>query len=204
MKIYFSPISSNSRKVLVTAAELGLTPELVKVDLAKGEQRKPDFLALNPSGKVPVLVDGELALPESHAIMAYLADKTAAQTLYPTDLQARAQVNRWMFWSANHWGPAISTLNWERVVKRILGQGEADPAQIARGEALFADFARVLDAHLATREWLAGPTLTLADISVGCPLMVVEQAQLPVAPFANVKRWFARFQQTEGWKRAST
>lgn len=203
MKIYQSPFSSNARKVLVTAAHLGLSPELVKVDLAKREQRTPEFIALNPHGKVPVLVDGDFVLSESQAIMAYLADKTPGQTLYPTELRARADVNRWMFWSANHWGPAISTINWERMVKKFIGQGDPDPAQVARGEAMFHDFAKVLDAHLATREWISGGGLTLADIAVACPLMVAVPAQLPMAPYPNVAKWFARVQQLEAWKKAA-
>ncbi len=201
MKIYHSPFSSNAKKALMTALQLGLDLERINVDLSKGEQKKPDFLAINPNGKVPVLVDGDFVLSESQAIMAYLADTTPGQTLYPTELRARADVNKWMFWSANHWGPAISIINWERMVKRFLGLGDPDQSQVARGEALFHDSAKVLDAHLADREWISGKGLTLADISVGCPLMVAVPAQLPLAQYANVQRWFARVQELDSWKK---
>ena len=204
MKIYHSPFSSNSMKVRMTAHELGIALELVHVDIAKGEQRKPECVALNPNGKVPLLVEGDFVLSESQAIMAYLADKTPGHMLYPTELRARADVNKWMFWSANHWGPAISMINWERMVKKFLGLGDPDPAVVARGEALFHDFAKVLDAHLAGREWLAGESLTLADIAVGCPLMVAVPAQLPLASYPNVQRWFARVQALDAWKKASS
>ena len=185
----------------MTALQLGLDPERVNVDLTKGEQRKPEFLSLNPSGKVPVLVDGDFVLSESHAIMMYLADTTPGQTLYPTELRARADVNKWMFWSANHWGPAIATLNWERLVKKVLGLGEPDAAQVARGETLFHDFAKVLDAHLANREWISGKNVSLADISISCPLMVAVPVQLPLVPYANIQKWFARVQELESWKK---
>lgn len=201
MKIFHSPFSSNAKKALMTALQLGLSLERVNVDLPKLEQRKPEFLALNPNGKVPVLVDGDFVLTESQAIMAYLADATPGQTLYPTELRARADVNRWMFWSANHWGPAISILNWERQVKKIVGQGDPDPSQVARGEALFHDFAKVLDAHLSDREWISGKALSLADISIGCPLMVAVPAQLPLAGYANIQKWFARLQALDAWKK---
>ena len=201
MMIYHSPFSSNAKKVLMTALQLGLDHERVNVDLSKGEQRKPDFVALNPNGKVPVLVDGDLVLSESQAIMAYLADKAPNQTLYPTELRARADVNRWMFWSANHWGMAISMLNWERQVKKFLGLGDPDPAQVARGETMFHELARVLDVHLAKREWISGNSLSLADISVGCPLMVAAPAQVPLATYANIQRWFARVQELDSWKK---
>jgi glutathione S-transferase len=204
MKIYHSPYSSNARKVLMTASHLGLKPELVNIDLAKGEQRKPELLALNPNGKVPVLVDEEFVLFESQAIMAYLADKTSGHGLYPTELRARADVNKWMFWSANHWGPAISMINWERMVKKVLGQGEPDPVQLERAEGMFHGFAKVLDAHLAGREWLSGSALTLADIAVGCPLMVAVPAQIPLAPYANIQKWFARVQELDAWKKSAS
>lgn len=200
MKIHFSPFSSNARKVLMTARELGLAPELVLVNLAKGEQRKPEFLALNPNGKVPLLVDGDFALSESQAIMAYLADTTPGQTLYPPDPRARALVNQWMFWSANHFGPAISMINCERVVKKMIGQGPPDEEMVARGEALFHGFAKILDAHLADRIWLCGGALSLADISVGCPLMIAVPAALPLEPYAHLRAWFARVQERDSWR----
>lgn len=199
MKLYDSPYSSNARKVRMAAALLGLELERVNVDLATGAQRAPDFLALNANGKVPVLVDGDFVLSESHAIAAYLADRTPGQKLYPTDLRERADVNKWMFWSANHWGPAISILNWERNVKKIIGRGEADPALIAYGEGLFHTFAKVLDEHLAKRDWLSGKRISLADVSVACPAMVAEPAALPLASYANVERWFARVRELDAW-----
>lgn len=69
-------------------------------------------------------------------------------------------------------------------------------------ERLFHDFAKVLDAHLENRQWLSGDRLSLADISVGCPLMVEVPAELPLAAYANIKRWFARVQNLDSWKRA--
>ncbi|WP_394847290.1 glutathione S-transferase family protein [Pendulispora brunnea] len=203
MKLYFSPYSFNSRKALMTALQLGLAPEVIHVDLAKGEQRKPELLAMNPNGKVPVLVDGDFALNESQAIMAYLADRTPGQTLYPTELRARADVNRWLFWSSNHWGIAISMINRERVVKKLIGAGDPDPAQIERGEGFFRDFAKVLDAHLAKREWMSGNAISLSDIAISCPLMVAKMAELPVAEFPNIEAWFARIQTLDAWKRSA-
>lgn len=200
MKLYDSPFSSNAFKVRFAAHHLGIEPELVNIDLAKREQRNPEYLAVNPNGKVPALVDGDFVLSESQAIMAYLADKTSGQTIYPTDLRARAEVNQWMFWSANHWGPAISQINWERMVKKFLGMGEPDAAVVAKAEAMFHDFAKVLDAHLEKREWLAGKGVTIADIAVACPLMVAVPAQLPLEPYANIRAWFARVQELPSWK----
>jgi glutathione S-transferase len=85
MRLYHHPMSSNARRAVMTAVHLGTKLELVLVDLAKSEQRKPDFLALNPNGRVPVLDDDGFILTESHAIMQYLADGTPGQTVYPED-----------------------------------------------------------------------------------------------------------------------
>src|SRR5690349_8528122 len=113
MRLYHHPFSSNARRAVITALELNIPLELVLVDLLKREQRQPAFLARNPAGRVPVLEDGAVILPESHAIMLYLATKSPGQSLYPADVPSQAQVNRWMFWSAAHFQPAISVLTWE-------------------------------------------------------------------------------------------
>ncbi len=203
MRLHYSPFSSNARRAVMTALHLKADVDLVNVDLAKGEQRKPQFLALNPNGKVPVLEDGDYVLTESHAIMAYLADKTPGQTLYPPDLRARGDVNRWMFWNAHHWAPAVAVFNFQRVVKKMIGQGDPDPHEIARGERELAQFAGVLDAHLAKREWIIGDHFTLADLAIATPLMATVPAGVPVTQYENLQAWFARVQQLEAWKKTS-
>ena len=204
MKHYHFPFSSNSRKVAMTLAQLNIPVETVIVDLSKLEQRKPDYLALNPNAKVPTLVDGDLVLWESNAIMAYLADKTeGGDSIYPKDLRARADVNRWLFWGANHWGPSIAILNWENVVKKMLGAGDPDPAQVQRGETFVKDNAKVLDDHLAKRTWLSGDRLTIADFAIAAPLMYTRVAKIPVEGFANLQAWLARVQELDAWKKTA-
>ena len=130
----------------MTAVHLEAKVDLIAVDLARREHLKPDYLALNPNGKVPVLNDDGFVLWESHAIMQYLADKTPGQTVYPQEARARADVNRWLFWSAHHFQPAASVLNWEHNVKAMIGLGAPDPAAVKRGEELIVPLAAVLDA----------------------------------------------------------
>lgn len=200
MRLYYSPLSSNSRRAVMAALHLRAPVELVLVDLTKFEQRQPQFLSRNPAGRVPVLEDGDFHLPESHAIMIYLADKTPGQTLYPSDVQARAQVTRWLFWCSHHFAPAIGVLNWENMVKRLIGLGDPDPSELKRGENLIAQTAGLLDAHLAGREWIAGPGLTLADLSIAAPLMSTVPARLPVTHLTNLQAWFARVRALDVWK----
>ncbi len=203
MRLYHFPLSSNARRARMAAIELGVPVEEVLVDLAKGQQRTPEYLAMNPSGRVPVLVDGDFVLTESHAIMAYLADKSGPTPLYPAELQPRADVNRWLFWSAHHFAPSVAVLNWERLVKGLVGAGAPDPKEEERGERLVTDCARILDDHLAKNEWLAQGRLTLADIAVATPLMSTVPARLPIDDRRHLRAWFGRIQELESWKKTN-
>jgi glutathione S-transferase len=99
MKLYGFP-PTRSIRVLWTLRELGVEFEFVNVNLMAGENRRPEFLALNPAGKVPVLVDGEFVLTESVAIVLYLAEKYTEKNLLPAGVELRAQVNRWLMFTA--------------------------------------------------------------------------------------------------------
>jgi len=203
MRLHHHPFSTNARRAVVTAFEVKLPVEFVLVDLQKREHRSPAFLKLNPTGRVPVLEDGDLVLPESHAIMAHLADMASQRTLYPIEPQLRAQVNRWMFWCAAHFQPATSVLNWQRVVKPIIGLGGPDPKEVERGERLIAETAGLLDAHLAERDWIVGAHMTLADISLATPLLSTQRAWLPVLEYRHLQRWYGRMQELESWRKAA-
>ncbi len=203
MRLYHNPFSSNARRAVMTAIQLETKLDLVLVDLRKGEQKSPDYLKLNPNGRVPTLEDDGFVLTESHAIMQYLADITPGQTLYPTDVRARADVNRWLFWSAHHFQPAVSVLNWEHVVKGFLNMGPPVPAEVARGERLVLECARVLDGQLAGKPWVTQDRLTLADLALAAPLMSMVPAKLPVQDFGNLLSWFGRVQELPAWKKTS-
>jgi glutathione S-transferase len=201
MRLYFHPLSSNSRRVTMTAQQLGLELDLIVVDLLKGEHRDPEFLKFNPNGKVPLLEDGGFHLWESHAIMQYLADRCPDQALYPREARARADVNRWLFWSAYHFTPAVGFISRERISKKMVGgSGDPDPVEIRRGESLLTAAAKVLDDHLVSRQWVVQGELTLADLAIAAPLMHTATAQLPVLEYANLQRWFARIQALDAWR----
>jgi glutathione S-transferase len=201
MRLYQHPMSGNARAAIMTALQLEVPVELVYVDLARGEQREPAFLLKNPNHRVPVLEDGDFHLSESRAIMQYLADKTPGQSLYPTEPRARADVNRWLFWSAQHFAPSIGIFFYENVVKSMIGRGGPDPVELKRGETLFNEFAAVLDAHLAERQWISGSSLTLADLSMAAVYGCAAPGKAPVAWYANVQQWFGRMQALEVWRK---
>jgi glutathione S-transferase len=204
MRLYYHPLSSNSRRVVLTALHLNAKLELAVVDLVKGDHKSAEYLRLNPNGKVPLLDDDGFLLWESHAIMQYVADKSPGQTIYPQDFQARADVNRWLFWSAYHFTPAVGLISRERVSKRMVGgSGGPDPSEIARGETLLMAAASVLDAHLAGKQWIAQDQLTLADLAIASPLMHTAAAQLPVTDYNNLQAWFGRVRALDAWKKAA-
>ena len=202
MKLHCHPLSGNSRRVLLVAAHLDIPLERIVVDLAKGEQRGDAHRALNPNARVPVLEDEGFVLWESRAIMLYLTEKVATQTLMPTDARGRAEVNRWLFWCAAHMGPANTILVQENMVKGIRGQ-KADPAEVARGEALFAQHAQVLDAQLSGRSWVTLDRLTLADFSIAASFALAGRAKFPMASYAHLRAWLERVQELDAWKRTA-
>ena len=199
MKLHYGPLSSSSRRVRITAKLLGINLEEISVDL-RDPAHRTELVKLNPNSKVPVLVDGNFVLWESIAIMQYFCDHTPSQKLYPTDARERAEVNRWLSWAQAHWAPAIGGISWENVWKKMAIGGAPDPDQVKRQETFFHQFAAVLDGHLTNRLWLAGETLTLADIAVGVPLMMTKLARLPLRPYEHVQAWFARLQALPEWQ----
>lgn len=205
MRLYRHPLSSASRRAVLTVHELGIAErvELMTVDLAKGAQKSPDYLRLNPNGRVPTLEDEGFVLWESHAIMQYLADGVPGQTLLPTDRRGRADVTRWMFWNAHHFSGAVAILNRERMVKKLIGAGEPDPAEVARGEELVRQFGAVLDAHLSGRTWIHGDRLSLADLAIAADLATTKPAGLPVTHLAHLQAWFGRVSSRDSWLAAS-
>lgn len=194
MKLYFHPLSSNARRARLVAHHLGLQIEEELVDLAKGAQKKPEYLALNPNGKVPTLVDGDLKLWESYAIMIYLCEKTGRRELYPDELAARTEIHRWLFWSANELGPQIARLNFENMLKPMLNIGAPDPARVQEHESAFKTLAATLDAQLGQREYVAGSRLSLADLGLVASFATRVPAKLPVSGFPNLLKWLAKIE----------
>ena len=199
MRLYHNPLSSNARRVLLTAEHLGAPLELVMVDLLQEAERKR-LHEVNPNGKLPVLEDGDFVLWESCAIMQYLADLHPGNTLYPAAPRVRADIHRWMFWACQHFSATVAVLSFERLWKGMVGLGAGDPVLEAGAERELHDLCTVLDLHLAGRDWLVGDAVTLADFAVAPPLMYLEQARLPVTGYANLMGWFGRVQGLAAWQ----
>ena len=199
MKFFSYPMSPNCRRVAATLAHLGLEAETVLVDLGKGATRTPEYLAVNPHGRVPALIDGDFHLSESYAIMQYLCSKKPGNTLFPADARSQADINRWMFWAASTFSRPTGDLTYENLVKPMFGMGETDPAAVEKAQEGFRSLARLLDAHLADRKFLVGDGVTLADFTVASMLTYSEPARMPVSEFPNLQAWLARMETVPAW-----
>jgi glutathione S-transferase len=199
MKLYGFPASPNTWKVRAVAAHLGIPLEMVFVDLSKGTQRAPDYLAINPTGRTPTLVDGDFKLWESTAIMQYIASQKP-NALWPADARSRADIMRWQSWHMAHWSKeACEPLIFQRLVKKILNLGPPDEAIVAKATEAFHREARVLDAHLARQPYLCGDAPTLADFSVAASLFYSKEAELPIASYSHIQDWFGRVSALPAW-----
>ena len=159
MKLYgFGP--SRSLRVLWGLIELGLDFEFIPVNLATGEHRHPDFLHLNPAGKLPVLVDGDVVLTESAAIVLYLAEKYPSKGLLPADLKVRAQVYRWVMFAVTELEQPL-----QRIARhtRVYPEDKRLPGDVALARQEFVAMAAVLDRHMEGRQFIVGDSITVAD-----------------------------------------
>jgi len=159
MKLYgFGP--TRSLRALWGLKELDVDFEFVPVNLLRSEHKHPDFLRLNPTGKVPVLVDGDIVVPESAAIVLYLADKYREKELMPADLKGRAQVYRWILFAVTELEQPL----W-RISKHtaIYPANKRLPADVALAKEEFLAMAAVLDDHLDVRHFIVGDAITVAD-----------------------------------------
>ncbi|MEL7507587.1 MAG: glutathione S-transferase family protein [Cyanobacteria bacterium J06554_1] len=202
MKLYYFPPSPNSRRAQVVAVYLELSVELALINLPQGDQRTADFLALNPTGRIPVLQDGDFVLWESNAIMQYLASQVSTP-LWPDDAQQRADIMRWQSWQLAHWAKGCQPLNYERLVKKVLQLGEPDPQVEQQALKTFHKEAQVLNTHLADREYLVNNTLTLADFSVAGDLTYAVPAQFPLGEYPHIRAWYDRIEALPAWQQTA-
>jgi glutathione S-transferase len=202
LKLHVFPPSPRAFKVLAVAAHLRLDYELCIVDFAKGMHRSPEFTALNPNQRMPVMEDGDFALWESNAITQYLAAKRPESGLLPADPRQRALVNQWQFWDMAHWDAACSTYIFENHVKALFNRGEPNLTRVAEAEERFRRIAPVLDNHLENRTFILGDTLTVADFTIGAALNLAKAAKIPAESYSNIVRWHRTLAELPGWRKS--
>jgi glutathione S-transferase len=201
MKLYNSNFSPNALRVRAVAAELSIDLEIIEVDFRKGEHKAAPYLALNPNGKVPTLVDGDFVLWESRAINGYLASLKPELGLYPDEAKTRALIDQWSHWQAIHLGPAMQKVAFERVMKSKFGMGVPDENTIASGLKEIDQFLPVLDDNLKEKEWVAGK-LSIADFAVGSTFVYRIPAGISLDKASNVSAWIDRLEARPSWQKA--
>lgn len=200
MKLYCDPISTTSRPVMLFIAEHGLDVELVHVDLMTGGHQDPAYLAVNPNGIVPYLVDGDFALGESSAILKYLAEKVGSPA-YPAELRARAKVNEALDWlnTQLHEYYCLFTIYPHMGVPHgldpVIAQG-----LMTYGESHCVRWLKVLDeVMLKDRKFLCGDDITLADYLGAAYVTLGEIAAFDLSPYPNIEAWVARMKARSHW-----
>jgi glutathione S-transferase len=168
--------------------ELGEEFEAVTVNLVAGDNRRTEFLKINPAGRVPVLVDGDLTITESVAIVLYLAERDAQRRFLPEDIALRSQVYRWLMFAATEleqplWRIARHTALYPEEMRL--------PAELPIARQDFAEMAAVLGKHMRDREFVVGDEVTAADFVMAYTLDWANEARL-LGGFPNLKEYFER------------
>lgn len=191
LTLYRMQLSGHCHRVELFLSLLGLPHRTVDVDLAAGEHKRPEFLAMNGFGQVPVLRDGELTIADSNAILTYLEGRYGNGRWLPRDPLAAARVQRWLSVAA---GPLAFGAAAARVI-RLFKRPEDPAPQVARAHALF----QVMDQELARSEWLAGDAATLADIANYSYTARAPEGGVSLAGYPNVRAWLARVEALPGF-----
>lgn len=186
--------SINVQKVLWCCAEMGVPFERYDVGGPFGGNKDPEYLARNPNGLIPTISDDGFVLWESNAIVRYLAAKHGAGTLWPEDLTVRAEADKWMDWQ-------LGTI-WNSFRPVFLGlirtpPEERDHATIEAGRLQTAEALSILDAHLSENEYVAGSSLTMADIPLGVTAYRWMVMDIERPPLSNLEAWYGRLQERE-------
>lgn len=196
--LHEDPISGNCYKIALTAALLGLRMERHPYSVLKGETRTPQFLSIiNANGRIPVLQIGDRFLPESSAACFYLAD---GSRLIPEDRFDRADMLRWMFFEQYNHEPNVATL---RFWCAFVGQDSLSETQKALipGKKIAGDAAlKLMDDHLATRNWFVGESMTLADIALYAYTHVAEEGgAFDLSFYPAIGAWLKRVEAEPGY-----
>lgn len=190
LKVYGDSISGNCYKVKLACAELGLVYQWQEVDILEGETRTPEFLAMNPNGKIPLLaLPNGRHLPESNAILAYLADGT---DLEGADAFERATILQWMFFEQYSHEPNIATT---RFVVRYLHNPPERQASLEKKRAAGYKALDVMELALGKAPYLAGEKFTLADICLFAYTHVAEEGGFSLERYPAIRAWIERIRE---------
>jgi glutathione S-transferase len=193
IKLYQTPISFNSRRVWMTLLEKGLKFEMIDIQL-NGQQLQPEFLALNPFHHIPVLVDEDLTVIESLAILDYLEAKYPQPSMLPTDPADRAKVRMVEMIIVNELSPALMPL-----YPKMMQLGAGDANAVAESLQKIHTVLQFLEGLLDDRPYFGSKTITLADTVASTMLYTLSLADIPLDPYPKLKAWLARIMDRPSW-----
>ena len=186
--------SGNGYKCRLVLKALGMPYELKEMNIVAGATRTPEYLAINRFGQVPALVDGDLKLCQSGAILLYLADKYGK--MGGKTAEDKARVREWIFWEFDRLAANIYR---PRAIKR--GFMKAEDSVYTMYCNMAGDALKVLDAALASSPFLVGSDVTMADVAVYGDVAYAEEAAIDISSFANIKAWMGRMEKLPGFKK---
>jgi glutathione S-transferase len=191
IKLYRHPLSGHAHRVELLLSLLKLPTELVFVDLANGAHKKPEFLAINAFGQVPVIDDNGTILSDSNAILVYLAKKYGNGAWLSDDPLAAARIQRWLSVAAGQlaYGPASARLI------TVFGAALNAEDVIARSHALL----KVMDGELAAAPFLAGNTASIADVANYSYIAHAPEGNVSLQAYPNVRAWLERVEALPGF-----
>ena len=197
LKIWGRKSSANVQKVMWLVGELGLAHQRIDVGGKFGGTDSDDFLAMNPNRLVPVLQVGDQAIWESHTILRYIAGTTGNEQFWPQDPLERAQQDMWLDWAQTRFFRSFIDLFW--AYWRTPEEQRNEKVIARRKEAVLLDVA-FLDEALAERPYLAGETLSLADIPAGCGLYRYYTMGMEFPDFPNMRAWYDRLTERPAYQ----
>jgi glutathione S-transferase len=198
LKLHGFPMSPNTRRALFALEEHGAPYELVPVDLMSGEQKSPAYLALNPTGRVPTLVDGDFVLWESNAILEYLAARFPEKGLGAQSARETGEMARWMYMNAAHLSPNVA-----RIFAHTIRLPEAQriPRIVDEARAEVDRSLAAIQGRLAGRENLLD-RFSLAEIAIGPTLSAAPMLGIDLSRFPAVDGWLKRLLARPAWQKA--
>lgn len=191
--IYYHPMSFPALAPVFGAEAMGIKYNKTVVDLMNGEQKTPEYLAINPYGKVPALVDGDFQLSEGCAILRYLARRENS-SLYGGDVQAQAKIDQWMDFIVQHIRVNVGRVQFNRVVAPMMGL-QSDPSSIDMGLSFLEKNLPQIEAQLSENNYLCGDDMTLADIVLLASMEPVEMADIDISPYPTLQAWLTSIRE---------
>jgi glutathione S-transferase len=196
LKIWGRTNSVNVKKALWAAEELGLKYQRIDAGMQFGVTKTPEYLKMNPNSLVPTIEDDGFVLWESHSIVRYLAAKHGMGTLCPSDLQARADVERWMDWAFTFQN-AMRAVFWNLI---RTAPEKRDMKAVEEGRAQSAKLLEVLERNLQSRSYVGGNAFTMGDIPIGCEVQRWMRVPIERPAFPRVQAWFDRLRERPAFR----